>query len=237
MHPLVVCTYYVLPSRNLLQWSFMSDPSQLRRDFFRQSCLLAGAVALGRRVSAQTGAETYDAKLTITGGSTGQMVAADFIGLSYENMQLEDPMFFSPANRGLVEQFRNLSRRGVLRLGGNTSEFAWWKANNTDRPPDRNLALKDGSRPASYIFAITPETIRQLDKRVSTGHRLELYLRPESGLRHSGSGYSRGAVRIQCTWASAPVLSRSVMKWTASSTIGCASQRSGTRTVTSMNGW
>jgi len=140
----------------------MSHPSQLRRDFLRHSCLLAGAAALGPRVSGQTATEPHEAKLTV-GGSTGQTVAADFIGLSYENMQLEDPAFFSPANRGLVEQFKNLSRRGVLRLGGNTSEFAWWKASNTDRPPDRNLALKDGSRPASYIFAITPETIRQLD--------------------------------------------------------------------------
>jgi len=140
----------------------MSHPSQLRRDFLRHSCLLAGAAALGPRVSGQTATEPHEAKLTV-GGSTGQTVAADFIGLSYENMQLEDPAFFSPANRGLVEQFKNLSRRGVLRLGGNTSEFAWWKASNTDRPPDRNLALKDGSRPASYIFAITPETIRHLD--------------------------------------------------------------------------
>ncbi len=140
----------------------MSHPSQLRREFLRHSSLLAGAVALGPRVSGQTGTEPYDAKLTV-GSSTGQIVTADFIGLSYENMQLEDPAFFSPANRGLVEQFRNLCGRGVLRLGGNTSEFAWWKASNTDRPPDRNLALKDGSRPASYMFAITPETIRQLD--------------------------------------------------------------------------
>ena len=78
-------------------------------------------------------------------------------------MQLEDPAFFSPANRGLIEQFRNLSSRGVLRLGGNTSEFGWWKANASDPQPERNLVLKDGSRPASYMFAIAPDTIRQLD--------------------------------------------------------------------------
>ena len=139
----------------------MSHSTQLRRDFLRHGCLLSGAVALGQRVSGQTGPEPLDATLTV--GSSGQTVAPDFIGLSYENMQLEDPAFFSRTNRGLVEQFRNLSARGVLRLGGNTSEFEWWKASNTDQPPNRNLVLKDGSRPASYIYAITPETIRQLD--------------------------------------------------------------------------
>ncbi len=148
----------------------MNQSTQPRREFLRNSCLLAGAAVLGPRVSGQSGTEAYATPyptpyattLTI-GGSTDQTVAPDFMGLSYENMQLEDPAFFSPANRGLVEQFRNLAARGVLRLGGNTSEFEWWKASNTDQPPNRNLVLKDGSRPASYIYAITPETIRQLD--------------------------------------------------------------------------
>jgi len=137
----------------------MNHSEQLRRDFLRKGSLLAGAAALGSRLFSQT---TEGAKLTV-GDAAGQTVPADFVGLSYENMQLEDPKFFSPANRGLVEQFRNLSTRGVLRLGGNTSEFGWWKARGTDEPPNRDLVLKDGSRPARYIFAITPDTIRQLD--------------------------------------------------------------------------
>src|SRR5579871_136467 len=138
----------------------MSCRDLSRRGFLRNGCLLAGAATLRPRASGQTLA--YQAVLTV-GGVSGPQVPADFIGLSYENMQLEDPAFFSPANHGLVEQFRNLSARGVLRLGGNTSEFGWWKGSATDHPANRNLVLKDGSRPASYIFAITPDTIRQLD--------------------------------------------------------------------------
>ena len=140
----------------------VSALNQVRRQFLRHACLLAGAASLAPPISGQSESEPQGVNLTI-GGSTGQTVPPDFIGLSYENMQLEDPAFFSPANRGLVEQFRNLSPRGVLRLGGNTSEFGWWKASATDQPPNRNLVLKDGSRPAGYIYAITPETIRQLD--------------------------------------------------------------------------
>jgi hypothetical protein len=53
---------------------------------------------------------------------------ADFVGLSYEVQQLTDPTFFAVSNPGLIRQFKALASGGVLRLGGNTSEFAWWKA-------------------------------------------------------------------------------------------------------------
>ena len=50
-------------------------------------------------------------------------VPADFMGLSYESGQLTYPDFFSPQNSALIQMFRTLSPAGVLRLGGNLSEF------------------------------------------------------------------------------------------------------------------
>ena len=50
-------------------------------------------------------------------------VPTDFMGLSYESGQLAYPDFFSPGNAALIEMFRTLSPAGVLRLGGNLSEF------------------------------------------------------------------------------------------------------------------
>src|SRR5579859_3700218 len=50
----------------------------------------------------------------------------DFCGFSYESAQLADPTYFSGANRALVGQFRKLSSRGVLRLGGNLSDVTLW---------------------------------------------------------------------------------------------------------------
>jgi hypothetical protein len=50
----------------------------------------------------------------------------DFCGFSYESAQLADPTYFSGANRALVGQFRKLSNRGVLRLGGNLSDVTLW---------------------------------------------------------------------------------------------------------------
>jgi hypothetical protein len=64
--------------------------------------------------------------LTIPTEATGPHMPADFVGLSYEVQQLADPTFFSPNNTGLIDEFKALAPRGVLRLGGNTSEFAYW---------------------------------------------------------------------------------------------------------------
>jgi hypothetical protein len=130
-----------------------------RRKFLSTFSLSAAALLAGRRATAQLA----PASLRIQTSAPGNAVSSDFIGLSYENMQLEDPTFFSPRNTGLVEQFRAISPRGVLRLGGNTSEFDWWKATSSQAPPQRKLVLKDGSRPQDTLYAITPEAIRELD--------------------------------------------------------------------------
>jgi hypothetical protein len=78
--------------------------------------------------------------LKISTEATGPHMPADFVGLSYEVQQLTDPTFFAASNLGLVRQFKALAPHGVLRLGGNTSEFAWWKAApgspEPEHPPD-----------------------------------------------------------------------------------------------------
>ncbi len=129
-----------------------------RRDFL--AGLSAAALAAGPSAFAQTSPQ----RATLTVGTTpGPAVAKDFIGLSYEVMQLEDPSFFAPGNVGLVRQFRALSSHGVLRLGGNTSEFSWWKANASDTPPVRPKGVKDDGEPdPNTLYAVTPEAIQNL---------------------------------------------------------------------------
>jgi hypothetical protein len=139
----------------------MKNPVTDRRTFLSNSSLTAAALLLGRHGMAQSAAGS--ASLSVQTSAPGTPVSSDFIGLSYENMQLEDPSFFSPRNTGLVEQFRAISPRGVLRLGGNTSEFNWWKATPSQAAPQRRLVLKNGDRPQDTLYAITPETIRELD--------------------------------------------------------------------------
>src|SRR3569833_168385 len=53
-------------------------------------------------------------------------VPVDFIGLSYEANQLAHPDVFVDKNAGLVGHVRTLGDKGVLRIGGNSSEFTEW---------------------------------------------------------------------------------------------------------------
>ena len=136
----------------------MLTPTLSRRDFL--AGVSAAALAVGPSVFAQ--GPPQRATLTV-GGTPGPVVAKDFIGLSYEVMQLEDPSFFAPANVGLVQQFRALAAHGVLRLGGNTSEFSWWKASASDTPPVRPKGVKDDGEPdPNTLYAVTPEAIQNL---------------------------------------------------------------------------
>ena len=136
----------------------MTTPLTPRRKFLTDAALTAAALAVTPHVFAQSAAT-----LNIQTSASGTAISPDFIGLSYENMQLEDPTFFSTANHGLIEQFRAISPRGVLRLGGNTSEFNWWQSDPSQPAPKRDLVLKNGDKPQTTLYAITPETIRNLD--------------------------------------------------------------------------
>jgi hypothetical protein len=132
-----------------------------RRTFLRSSSLGLAAIALR---PGSLFAQSPTATLKLGTGASTISVPKDFIGLSYEAMQLEDPSFFSPANKSLIAQFREISTHGVLRLGGNTSEFGWWKATPQSQPPQRAQGKADnGEPPPTTIFAITPEAIHNLD--------------------------------------------------------------------------
>ena len=130
-----------------------------RRKFLATSSLAAAALLISRRLPAQAAS----ASIRVDTAAAGRVISPDFIGLSYENMQLEDDTFFSPRNTGLVEQFKAISPRGVLRLGGNTSEFNWWQAEPSQAPPVRKLVLKNGDQPQDVLYAVTPQTILELD--------------------------------------------------------------------------
>jgi len=53
-------------------------------------------------------------------------VPLDFVGLSYENGQLYNTEFFAPDNTALIQAFRELTPKGVLRMGGHLSNITLW---------------------------------------------------------------------------------------------------------------
>jgi hypothetical protein len=54
-------------------------------------------------------------------------VPLDFVGLSYENGQLYNADFFAPGNAALIKTFRELTPRGILRMGGHLSNITPWE--------------------------------------------------------------------------------------------------------------
>ncbi len=132
-----------------------------------------GAVAFGgaRRLMAQTSA--LEVELEIDSATSLAKVPEDYMGLSYESGQLAYPDFFSPENTALIRMFRRLSPTGVLRLGGNLSEFTLWSDTDPATPPDPDgLVGPDPGHREPRTFTITPRSIRNLHGFLSaTGWR------------------------------------------------------------------
>jgi len=141
----------------------------------REFLAAAAALILSSRLNAATGhlklnapaapgAPTVKANLTVS-ATRGRVIPVNFTGLSYESQQLSDPDFFSPANHGLIAQFKALSPHGVLRLGGNTSDFSWWKPTaDTPAPVRAERPNTTGEPQANVSYPITPAAIDQLKK-------------------------------------------------------------------------
>ena len=122
-----------------------------------------GAVAFNvpRKLMAQSPA--LEVELNIDSATNLGKVPLDYMGLSYESGQLAYPDFFSPRNTALIRMFRTLSPSGVLRLGGNLSEFTLWSETEPATPPEKGgLVGPDPGHREPRTFVITPRSIRNL---------------------------------------------------------------------------
>src|SRR5580698_324075 len=128
----------------------------------RRKFLAAAVCALATtRLHAQ-GQSKVRVALTIPRDATGPHMPVDFVGLSYEVQQLRDPSFFSAQNSGLIHEFKALSSTGVLRLGGNTSEFAYWKPTPDFPEPEHPQVREVVGEPKAQYYPVTPEAVRNL---------------------------------------------------------------------------
>src|SRR5262249_33676371 len=76
--------------------------------------------------------------------------------------QLVDPSFFSAHNSGLIRKFKALSSTGVLRLGGNTSEFAYWKPMPGSPEPEHPHVPEGTGEPKAQYYPVTGAAGRNL---------------------------------------------------------------------------
>jgi len=128
-----------------------------RRHFMAGAALTAAALRL-RALEPNHAAAT----LTLPTEAAGPQIPRDFLGLSYEIQQLVEPGFFSASNHGLIEAFLKLSEHGVLRLGGNTSEFGYWKPQPDSAEPEHPKTREVEGEPKAQYYAVTPEAVRNL---------------------------------------------------------------------------
>ena len=127
-----------------------------RRFLATAACTVAAA-----RLHSQ-GQSKVRVALSIPKDATGPHMPIDFVGLSYEVQQLADPSFFSAQNSGLIREFKALSSTGVLRLGGNTSEFAYWKPKPDSPEPEHPQVREVVGEPKAHYYAVTVEAVRNL---------------------------------------------------------------------------
>src|SRR6202163_808022 len=129
-----------------------------RRFLATAACTMAAA-----RLHAQ-GQSKIRIALSIPKDATGPHMPIDFAGLSYEVQQLADPSFFSAQNSGLIREFKSLSSTGVLRLGGNTSEFAYWKPTPDSPEPEHPQVREAEGEPKAHYYAVRPEAVKNLSE-------------------------------------------------------------------------
>src|SRR5271156_5131623 len=127
----------------------------------RKFLVTAAGTLAAARLHAQ-GQSNVQVALVIPGDATGPHMPIDFVGLSYEVQQLADPTFFSAQNGGLIREFKALSSTGVLRLGGNTSEFAYWKPAPDSPEPEHPQVREVVGEPKAHYYAVTVEAVRNL---------------------------------------------------------------------------
>jgi len=117
------------------------------------------ATAAANKLTDAFAQPSQTAHLEIDTTTTGPTIPLDFTGLSYETAQLANPAFFSAQNTSLIDLFRGLSPTGVLRLGGGSSEFTTFAAQNTTTPPpfevfgpDTSKTIKSGTTNTPLAF-------------------------------------------------------------------------------------
>ena len=140
------------------------EHSQSVRHMNRRRFITVAALATGALAAPTAWAQESATKFRLSLGSAAtRAVPVDYLGFSCETAQLADPTYFAADNRELVSLFKALTPEGILRLGGNSSEFCWWKAGAADQPPELPASAHgaDNWMPHSFT-AIEPVAVDHL---------------------------------------------------------------------------
>ncbi len=95
-----------------------------RRDFLAGSVFAAGALASRSAFATTATSDKQVVGVVVRGDRPLHTISADFMGLGYEIASVARPGLMSRANDVYVQLVRTLGVRGVIRVGGNTADYA-----------------------------------------------------------------------------------------------------------------
>src|SRR5215469_679202 len=92
-----------------------------RRDFIKGVALVAGTASAS---VGNTSRQSIEARLIVDPAKSAATIPSDFIGLGYEVSSVARPGLLNARNAVYVQLCRTLTSSGIIRMGGNTSDYA-----------------------------------------------------------------------------------------------------------------
>ena len=170
----------------------MFDPS--RRKLLKAAALLPVVSSFARMAAAtdSLAGALGQATFTLQLDRPGRLVSDSLTGLSYETLQLANPAFFSADNHALIQLFRQLSPHGVLRIGGNTSDYTVWSEYRGELPTQ-----KVGKTGPQRAFVLHPQSLHALAAFLrATGWKLVFGVNLKIGVPAMGLELARAVQQI-----------------------------------------
>lgn len=130
-----------------------------RRELLQRVAAAAGYIASPRLLR---GDDASIVSVKIDTSHVLHSVPQNFTGLSYESGQLAHPEFFAAQNVQLIALVKQLSPSGVLRIGGNTSEYTRWSPAASSTAQAGFAEPPSAGKNTAESYTITPAAITNL---------------------------------------------------------------------------
>ncbi|MDQ2711670.1 MAG: hypothetical protein M3Y24_05435 [Acidobacteriota bacterium] len=118
-----------------------------RRQFFSRSLQAAGLLGAARitRAIASENAEGHPVRVTVDSKLISNAIPKNFIGLGYEISSVATQGLLSSENHIYVQLVRTLGPQGVIRIGGNTSDFSSFSATGASKAISKGTVVNERS--------------------------------------------------------------------------------------------
>ncbi len=117
-----------------------------RRDFLACGISACGGLASSPAIAAPPQNDvSQTVRVTVRTDQPLGVIAPDFVGLGYEISSVARSGLMSSENRAYVQLVRRLGARGVIRVGGNTSDYAHYSPNGAAVSSGRGTVINDAA--------------------------------------------------------------------------------------------